>query len=114
MRPGRPLDPQAVGAATVRLAALLQPLARPLVVAAGDLSRLKIVRALDGAALSAGDLARVIGRSSAATSQHLAVLRRLEVVASAREGNVVRYRLAESPAARVLLGVARAFDALRG
>lgn len=95
-----------------RIAALQHPRARELAVAGGDLNRLRILRALDGGALAAGDLARVIGRSRAATSQHLAMLRRLDVVSSRRDGNVVRYRVADSPAARVLLGIARAFDAL--
>lgn len=112
MRTSRPLDPSAVSAAAGRIAVLQQQLARELVVAAGDLNRLRIVRALDGGALAAGDLARVIGRSRAATSQHLAVLRRLDVVSPAREGNVVHYRLTDSPAARVLVGIARAFDGL--
>ena len=109
---GRPVDPDAVRAALSQLAALDAIGAKQVVTAAGDINRLKILRALDGVALAAGDLAYVIGRSRAATSQHLAVLRRLGAVSSARSGNVVRYRLTESESARVLVSIARAFDAL--
>jgi DNA-binding transcriptional ArsR family regulator len=105
-------DPQAVHAAAARIASLRQEIARETLRAASDLNRLRVIRALDGSALAAGDLAAVIGRSPAATSQHLAVLRRLDVVSATRAGNMVRYRLTDSIAARVLLAIARAFDPL--
>lgn len=105
-------DPEAVRAAAARIAPLRHELARELLRAARDLNRLRMIRALEGGALAAGDLAAVIGRSRAATSQHLAVMRRLGVVSSTRAGNMVRYRLTDSPAARVFLTIARAFDTL--
>lgn len=111
---GRPVDPDAVRSALSGLTALQNASARDVLVAASDINRLRMIRALDESALAAGDLAYVIGRSRAATSQHLAVLRRLGAVSSTRAGNVVRYRLSDGPAARVLVAIARAFDALDG
>jgi DNA-binding transcriptional ArsR family regulator len=77
-----------------------------------DLTRMKIVRALRGNQLAASDLARVVGRSRSATSQHLRVLRDADVVRPARNGNVVRYRLAQDLNAEILAQVGSAFDRL--
>jgi DNA-binding transcriptional ArsR family regulator len=44
-----------------------------------DPTRLKIVRALRDNQLAASDLARILGRSRSATSQHLRVLREADV-----------------------------------
>jgi len=77
-----------------------------------DPTRLKIVRALRDNQLAASDLARVLGRSRSATSQHLRVLREAEVVHAARHGNVVRYRLADDLNAEILEDIAAAFDRL--
>jgi len=108
----RPLDPDAVRAAQVRL---LPPAAetnaREVLVAASDLNRLQIVRALASSPLAAGDVAHLIGRSRAATSQHLAVLRGVGAVTSTRSGNVVRYRLADAQNARILIAIAHSLDA---
>jgi DNA-binding transcriptional ArsR family regulator len=76
-RPGNgPIDPSAVQAAED---SVFDPgtehRARRLLEALCDATRLKIVRALSETPLAASDLARVIGRSRAATSQHLKVLR---------------------------------------
>jgi len=113
--PYRPLDPEAVRAAAANLIPSgAHSLAREILIAASDINRLQIVRALDTSPLAAGDLAHIIARSRAATSQHLSVLRRIDAVRATRVGNVVHYELAQSPAARVLVSVARAFDALEG
>src|SRR5438105_12950842 len=77
-----------------------------------DPTRLKIVRALRDNQLAASDLARVLGRSRSATSQHLRVLREADVVRPARNGNVVRYRLASDINAEILKDIGRAFDRL--
>lgn len=88
-------------------------LARRLLGGMCDPTRLKIVRALRATPLAAGDLAVVIGRTRSAISQHLRVLRELDVVVAARKGNVVRYRLGIGTAASVLADAADAFDRLR-
>src|SRR5436305_14906242 len=77
-----------------------------------DGTRLKIVRALRDNQLAASDLARVLGRSRSATSQHLRVLREADVVQPSRNGNVVRYKLAADITAEILKDVGRAFDRL--
>jgi DNA-binding transcriptional ArsR family regulator len=77
-----------------------------------DATRLKIVRALRNNQLAASDLARVLGRSRSATSQHLRVLREADVVQPTRNGNVVRYKLAPDLNAEILQDIGRAFDKL--
>src|SRR3989442_10004837 len=76
-------------------------------------TRLKIVRALRDNQLAASDLARVLGRSRSATSQHLRVLREADIVQPTRRGNIVRYRLADDLNAQILDDVRRAFDRLQ-
>src|SRR5712692_3357193 len=109
----RPIDPVAVavaerqsmsGASERRMRDLLEVLCDP--------TRLKIVRALRDNELAASDLARVLGRSRSATSQHLRVLREAEIVHPARAANVVRYRLASDLNAEILEDIDRAFDKL--
>ena len=77
-----------------------------------DATRVKIVRALRDNELAASDLARVLGRSRSATSQHLRVLREVDAVRPSRNGNVVRYRLASDINAKILEDIAKAFDKL--
>ncbi len=86
--------------------------ARRLLDCICDPTRVNIVRALRPGALAASDLALVIGRTPSATSQHLRVLREIEVVVPERRGNVVRYRLAGGATAAILSDVATAFDRL--
>jgi DNA-binding transcriptional ArsR family regulator len=69
-----------------------------------------MVRALMETPLAASDLARVVDRSAAATSQHIRVLRELGAVTAARSGNVIRYRMSREPSAVILEAIARAFD----
>src|SRR5438105_13747213 len=89
--PDAPIDQSAV---TTALARALSPRtereARRILDAASDLTRLKIVRALLETPLAASDLGRVVGRSPAATSQHIRVLREIGAVVAARSGNVIR------------------------
>lgn len=85
---------------------------RDLLSSVCDPTRLKIVRALLETPLAASDLARVIKRSRAATSQHLRVLREVEAVVPARRGNIVRYSLSKNVSAQVLADIGRAFERL--
>jgi DNA-binding transcriptional ArsR family regulator len=70
------------------------------------------VRALRDNQLAASDLARILGRSRSATSQHLRVLREADVVQPSRKGNVVRYKLASDINADILNDIGHAFDRL--
>lgn len=112
--PNSPLDPKAVEIAEDQmLGPREERRMRQLLDAMCDASRVKIVRALrDDNTLAAGDLARVIGRSRSATSQHLKVLRDIGIVRGQRDGNMVRYRLAEGVAGSVIEQACAAFDAL--
>ncbi len=110
----RPIDANAVEAARAHvLGNGPETEARRILESMCDPTRLNIVRALRAGPLAASDLARVLGRTPSATSQHLRVLRELDVVVPERAGNVIRYRLGTSTAAAVLSDVARAFDRLR-
>ena len=86
--------------------------AREILDSLCDPTRLKIVRALIETPLAASDLARVIKRSRAATSQHLRVLREVGAAVPARQGNIVRYSLSQNVSAKVLTDVGRAFERL--
>jgi DNA-binding transcriptional ArsR family regulator len=109
----QPIDPAAVATAERHtLSPMSERRMRRLLDVLCDGTRLKIVRALRDNQLAASDLARVLGRSRSATSQHLRVLREAEVVQPARNGNVVRYTLAEDINAEILKDVGRAFDRL--
>jgi DNA-binding transcriptional ArsR family regulator len=73
-------------------------------------ARLRIVRALEDGELCVGDLAVVIGRTHAGTSQHLRVLRSLGVVEGVRRSNIVYYRLREGTVATQLRSVLDAVE----
>ena len=108
-----PIDESAVAIAESRaLPARADRDARRILECASDFTRLKIVRALIETPLAASDLARVVGRSAAATSQHMRVLRDVGAVIATRSGNVVRYRMSREPSAMILETIARAFDQL--
>src|SRR5437763_13570609 len=107
------IDPAAVATAEKQtLSPISERRMRRLLDVLCDGTRLKIVRALRGNELAASDLARVLGRSRSATSQHLRVLREAEVVRPSRNGNVVRYTLAPDINAQILEDIGRAFDRL--
>jgi ArsR family transcriptional regulator, lead/cadmium/zinc/bismuth-responsive transcriptional repressor len=109
----QPIDPTAVANAERQaLSAPSERRMRKLLDVLCDGTRLKIVRALRDNQLAASDLARVLGRSRSATSQHLRVLRENDVVQPTRNGNVVRYRLSQDINAAILEDIGRAFDRL--
>ncbi|MFI5268196.1 MAG: ArsR/SmtB family transcription factor, partial [Chloroflexota bacterium] len=76
-----------------------------------DPARLQIIEALSSGALCVNDLALAIDRAPAATSQHLRVLRDLELVSGARRGTAIYYSL-KPGAATQLEGVLSSLAAL--
>ncbi len=111
--PFRVIDPEAVERAEREiLRGQAQREARRILASACDPTRLNILRIIRKTPLAASDLAQVIGRTRSATSQHLRVLREVEAVVAERRGNVIRYRLGESPSAQVLADICSAFDRL--
>lgn len=77
-------------------------------------ARLQIFQALSAGPLSVEEIAAVIGRAPAATSQHLRVLRDLGIVERARRGTRVYYRLAQTPAAQRAREAAEALERAGG
>src|SRR2546426_12140932 len=67
--------------------------------------RLELLELLAQAERSVEDLAVETGQSVANTSQHLQVLRQAHVVESRREGNYIRYRLADEKVLRLWLAM---------
>jgi len=109
----RPIDPGAVAVAERQsMSGASERRMRDLLDVLCDATRLKIVRALRDNELAASDLARVLGRSRSATSQHLRVLRETDIVQPTRRGNIVRYRLAADLNAEIMDEIGRAFDRL--
>ena len=110
---GGPIDPKAVETAQENMLSRdAETRARQILESLCDPTRLKIVRALRDTTLAASDIARVIRRSRAATSQHLKVLRDVKAVVPTRQGNVVRYALSSSITAEILDDIGRSFDRL--
>src|SRR5207245_7412765 len=109
----QPIDPVAVATAEREtLSPISERRMRRLLDVLCDGTRLKIVLALRDNQLAASDLARILGRSRSATSQHLRVLREADIVQPSRNGNVVRYRLATDLNAEILRDIDAAFDKL--
>jgi DNA-binding transcriptional ArsR family regulator len=75
-------------------AALLKALSHP--------ARLLVLCQLVEGESSVGDLQPLTGLSLSALSQHLAVLRGMDLVETRREAQTIFYSLAEGPAANVL------------
>jgi DNA-binding transcriptional ArsR family regulator len=75
-------------------AALLKALAHP--------ARLLVLCQLVEGESSVGELQPITGLSMSALSQHLAVLREMELVTTRRESQTIYYSLAEGPAMGVL------------
>ena len=90
----RPKDPTQFQRARARLAraGARQGMAR-LRKALCDPARLQIIEALAASPLCVNDLALAINRAPAATSQHLRILRNLDLVAGERRGTSVYYGL---------------------
>jgi DNA-binding transcriptional ArsR family regulator len=110
----KPIDPVAVTAAEQQmLTPRNEKRMRELLEGLCDPARIKIVRALRETTLAASDLARVIGRTRPATSQHLRVLRELGAVVAQRKGNVVRYTLSTDVSGSIIEAAASVFDRLQ-
>lgn len=71
--------------------------------------RLMILCQLADGERSVGELLPLVGLSQSALSQHLAVLREEGVVATRREAQTVRYRIADPAAVRVVATLAEIF-----
>jgi ArsR family transcriptional regulator, virulence genes transcriptional regulator len=71
--------------------------------------RLMVLCELTTQERSVGDLAGRVGLSASAISQHLAKLKADKVVVSRRDAQTIYYRLADSPAAKVLRTLAEIF-----
>ena len=64
--------------------------------ALGDISRLKILWALEHEEMCVCDLAALLGITESAVSHQLRLLRTLRLVRNRREGTILYYRLADS------------------
>lgn len=94
MKP-RPLpSPEQMARYAGEAAALLKALAHP--------ARLLVLCQLVEGESSVGELQPITGLSMSALSQHLAVLRGMELVTTRRESQTIHYSLADGPAASVL------------
>ena len=71
--------------------------------------RLMILCQLTEGERSVGQLLPLVGLSQSALSQHLAVLREEGIVATRREAQVVRYRIADPAALKVVSTLAEIF-----
>jgi len=110
----QPIDPVAVEAAEQQmLTPRNEKRMRTLLEALCDPARVTIVRALRDTTLAASDLAHVIGRNRAATSQHLRVLREVGAIVGKRKGNVVRYTLSSDLSGSIIEEAASVFDQLQ-
>ncbi len=83
------------------LAAKAAEAARLLKLLANE-RRLLVLCQLQGGEMTVGALARRVGLSQSALSQHLARLRRDGLVATRRERQTIHYRLADPAAAKVI------------
>jgi len=109
-----PIDPAAVKTAEQQmLTPRNEKRMRILLEALCDPARITMVRALRDTTLAASDLAHVIGRNRAATSQHLRVLREVGAIIATRKGNVVRYTLSDDLAGSIIEEAASVFDQLQ-
>lgn len=86
-------------------AALLKALAHP--------ARLMVLCRLVKGESSVGELQPLVGLSMSALSQHLAVLREMELVATRRESQTIYYSLADGPAVGVLNALYDAYCAAK-
>lgn len=86
-------------------AALLKALAHP--------ARLLVLCQLVEGELSVGELQPITGLSMSALSQHLAVLREMELVTTRREAQTIHYALAQGPAIGVLDALYAAYCATK-
>ncbi len=83
--------------------------AAKLLRALGNERRLMILCQLSDGERSVGELLPAVGLSQSALSQHLAVLREEGIVATRREAQTIRYRIAEPAALKVVATLAEIF-----
>ncbi|WP_370443716.1 ArsR/SmtB family transcription factor [Cryobacterium sp. M23] len=67
-----------------------------------DATRIRVILALRDSELSVNQLAKIVNKSQAAVSQHLAKLRLARFVTTRREGTRVFYRLANEHARQLV------------
>lgn len=99
-------SPEAMAAHADEAAALLKALAHP--------ARLLVLCQLVEGEASVGELQPITGLSMSALSQHLAVLRDMDLVTTRREAQSIVYALADGPAVDVLDALHAAYCAARG
>lgn len=78
--------------------------------ALADATRLRILHTLGAGEMVVSDLVQRVGGSQANVSKHLAILRRLGVVASRREGVFVYYRVVDPTALEICRTVCDALE----
>lgn len=71
--------------------------------------RLMALCQLTDGELSVGELQAQIGLSQSALSQHLALLREQQIVATRRQGQTIYYRIADQSALRIIQTLAELF-----
>ncbi|EKT4088429.1 helix-turn-helix transcriptional regulator [Stenotrophomonas maltophilia] len=96
-----PLDSAAMAEHAAEAAALLKSLAHP--------ARLRVLCRLVEDEAPVPELQALTGLSASALSQHLAVLRELDIVATRREAQAIHYRVIEGPALDVLQALHAAY-----
>lgn len=82
-----------------------------LMKAMGNENRLMVLCALAEGELSVGELLESVDLSQSALSQHLAVLRREELVSTRREAQSIYYSLASSEASKLIRFLNRTYCA---
>lgn len=75
----------------------------------GNERRLMILCQLGEGELTVGKLQPLVGLSQSALSQHLALLREQNIVATRREGQAIHYHIADPAALRVIATLAELF-----
>lgn len=96
-----PMDPKAMLAKAEEAAALLANLA--------NAKRLVLLCHLTEGERSVGALAKLVGLSQSALSQHLARLRAEGIVATRREGTTIRYRIVNPLVLTLMQGLYAAY-----
>lgn len=95
------LDSAAMAEHATQAAALLKSLAHP--------ARLRVLCHLVEGEAPVAELQELTALSASALSQHLAVLRAMEIVATRREAQAIHYRVIEGPALGVLQALHAAY-----
>lgn len=95
------LDSAVMAEHAAQAAALLKSLAHP--------ARLRVLCRLVEGEAPVAELQELTALSASALSQHLAVLRAMEIVATRREAQAIHYRVIEGPALGVLQALHAAY-----